>query len=714
MTNSLFSTQWYRVAQLHPRLRPQVRTQRRHWRGQRWYVLSDAATGRQHMINEPAFQFIGRCDGRHDVQRVWDAVLETQGDAAPTQDEVIQLLAQLNEHELLQCERTPDTDALFQRRKESSRRKRRQMVNPFAFRLPLGDPSGWLHRLDSVGTLLFRPAGFWIWLAVVALGLLTAAANWAELYAHARTHMLTPGYLALGWILFPMIKGLHELGHALAVRRWGGEVHEIGVALLVLVPAPYVDASASSGFALRRQRATVAAAGIMVETTLAVVALLVWLNVQPGMTRDVAFVVMAIGGVSTLLFNGNPLLRFDAYYVLCDLFDLPNLANRSSAYWSYLMRRRVLRAPAEPPQVAAGELKWLLLYAPFSFAYRLWISVVIILWLGAKWLVLGAFAAIYLVVSMLLRPVVAWSKQALAAAAPGPQLARVRLGIALLAAIPGALLFVLPMPLSTVASAVVWLPEQAHVRPEVEGFVAKLPLRDGEPVQPGDLLVVLENPDLQSARDQLASRLSGLQAGQYQLLLRDPTGAQNLAEQIARTEAELERTEQRIAQLEVRAKVAGRLVMPRQSDLLGMFGRQGVDLGYVLEPSELRVRAAVEEEDAHLVRNRTRHAEVRLAEVPGRVLPASLTQDEPAASHLLPSPALGDQGGGPYVTDPNDKEGRRTLAPLFLIDLTLTGATIERVGGRAWVRFDHGFEPLAMQGFRRASQLFLKHFDPAE
>ncbi|OHC62055.1 MAG: hypothetical protein A2045_04085 [Rhodocyclales bacterium GWA2_65_20] len=711
---ALFSAQWYRVAQLHPRLRPQVRTQRQQRRGELWYVLSDAATGRQHMINEPAYQFIGRCDGRHDVQRVWDAVLESRGDAAPTQNDVIELLAQLNEHELLQCERSPDTDGLFRRSEERSRRQRRLMVNPFAFRFPLGDPSGWLPRLDAVAALLFRPAAFWIWLAVVVLGFLLAAANWSELQAHARMHLLTPGHLALAWLLFPLIKALHELGHALAVRRWGGEVHEIGVALLVLVPAPYVDASAASGFARRTQRAAVAAAGVMVETSLAALALLVWLNIQPGLARDAAFVVMAIGGISTLLFNGNPLLRFDAYYVLCDLLDLPNLAARSSAYWSHLVRRHLLRMRTEPPPAAAGETRWLLLYAPLSFAYRLGISIAIVLWFGSKWFLLGVCAAIYIAASMLLRPAVTWFRQALAAAAPGPELTRLRGGIALLAVVPGVLLFVVPAPLSTVAPAVVWLPEQAHVRAEVDGFIVALPRRDGELVEPGDLLAVLQNPDLKATRDQLASRLGGLQAELSQLLLRDPAGAQNLAEQIDRTEAELERSEQRIAQLEVRAGVGGRLVMPNQADMLGKFGRQGEDLGYVLDPARLRVRAAVAETDAHLVRNRTRHAEARLADAPGMRLAARLTQDEPAASHLLPSPALGDRGGGPYATDPADAEGRRSLAPVFLIDLTLPGATLARVGGRAWVRFDHGSEPLAMQGFRRASQLFLSHFDPGE
>src|SRR5581483_11191070 len=232
---------------------------------------------------------------------------------------------------------------------------------------------------------------------------------------------------------------------------------------------------------------------------------------------------------------------------------------------------------------------------------------------------------------------------------------------------------------------------------EVEGFIVKLPVHDGMPVQRGDLLVVLDNPDLIATRDQLTSRLDGLRADQYQLLLRDPAAAQNLAEQID--------------QLEVRAQVAGKLAMPHQADAMGRFAHRGENLGLVLDSSAVRVRAAVSEDDAYLVRNRARLVEVRLAERPGDVLRATMTQEEPAASHLLPSPALGDRGGGPYATDPSDGDGRKTLEPVFIFDLTLAGASLDRVGGRAWVRFDHGFEPLAMQGFLHLTQLFLKHFD---
>ena len=96
---------------------------------------------------------------------------------APTQDEVIHLLGQLNESELLQCERTADSEALFGRRAERTRARRKSFVNPFAFRLPLGDPTGWLQRLDPLANAIFRPAVFWLWLAAVAIALLFAAAD---------------------------------------------------------------------------------------------------------------------------------------------------------------------------------------------------------------------------------------------------------------------------------------------------------------------------------------------------------------------------------------------------------------------------------------------------------------------------------------------------------------------------------------------------------
>jgi putative peptide zinc metalloprotease protein len=714
MVQPLLSPEWYRVARLKPRLRLAVRVRRQPLRGKRWYLLCDDATGRQHLVNEAAYGFIGRCDGTHDVQTVWDAMLADRADSAPTQSEVLELLVRLDELDLLQCERSPDTDVLFRRRHQRRQQRRRSMINPFAFRLSLGDPSRWLPRLDPIAHALFRPVAFWLWLAAVVLAGCAAAASWDALIAHGRELLGGPRAMLLAWLCFPLMKALHELGHALAVRRWGGEVREIGIGLMLLVPAPYVDASAASAFGRRSQRAAVAAAGIAVETALSALALLVWVGAQPGAVRDVAFVVIAIGGFSTLVFNANPLLRFDGYHVMCDLLELPNLAARSAAWWDAALHRLLRWSDNDESIPGRGETKWLIVYAPLSFAYRVPLAVGVVWWLGSKAWLLGAAAALYLAVSMLLWPLVRFARQLLASASNAGQTVRASFALTLLAIVPGLVLFVLPMPLATVAPAVVWLPDKAQLRPQTEGFVAALPVADGSRVRAGDLLLVLDNPELSSERARLASRLEGLEADQLRLLWNDGATARNVAERAASVQVELARVDERLAALQVRAEVSGTLVMPRQADLLGTFARRGATLGHVLAPDQLRVRAAVAQDDADLVRQRTLHADVRLADMPQRLARAALSQDTPAASSTLPSAALGDRGGGPYPTDPSDTKGLHSLDPVFLVDLSLTDTSVVRAGARAWVRFDHGSEPLAQQLLRRATQLFLKHFDPSE
>ncbi|MGH8679872.1 MAG: hypothetical protein ACREUQ_16195, partial [Burkholderiales bacterium] len=347
MRESLFSPLWYRVSNLHPQLRSAVRIQRQHYRDQLWFQLIDGTSDRQFRVNAKAFHFVGRCDGGHSVQEIWDTLLDELRDEAPTQDEVIRLLAQLDEQELLVYEATPNAQTLVKRRDQRVKQRRRAFVNPLAFRVSLGDPSSLIRRFDWLAAIVLNPFALWLWIGAMGLAAAAAASNWQALTVHATRYMATPHYLFLAWVSFPFIKALHELGHAIAVRRWGGDVHEAGITLFVLVPAPYVDASSAAGFRARYQRVVVSAIGIMVELSLAAVALLVWLNVQPGLVRDVAFVTMFIASVSTVLFNGNPLLLFDGYYVLCDALDLPNLGSRSKNYWAERIQRFALGVNGE-------------------------------------------------------------------------------------------------------------------------------------------------------------------------------------------------------------------------------------------------------------------------------------------------------------------------------------------------------------------------------
>jgi putative peptide zinc metalloprotease protein len=274
----------------------------------------------------------------------------------------VRTLQRLAEAELVQLPGA-DIAGLFRRSAERARR-RRPLVNPLAFSMPLFDPSALLARVEPYALRLFHPAVALACALLVVAAAFGAALNWEALRAHAATHLATGYYLALVWASYPVVKLLHELAHALAVRRWGGEVHEFGVTFLFFTPAPYMDASAAGAFRSRWRRAAVSLAGIGVELAIGAAALLAWLALERGVLSDVAFVLLAVCLGSSVLFNANPLLRFDGYHALCDLVDSPNLALRSHAYWLHLGRRLVGGDAAAAPAHGAGELKWLIAYAP--------------------------------------------------------------------------------------------------------------------------------------------------------------------------------------------------------------------------------------------------------------------------------------------------------------------------------------------------------------
>ena len=709
--DSLFSPLWYRIAEQMPRLGADVVVRQQHSREQPWYVLIGGATGRQCRINRSAYRFVGCCDGQHSVQAIWDALLHDLRDDAPTQDEVIQVLARLAEQGFIEYGAPPDIQAQTERLERRVARRHRANVNPLAFRLPLGDPAGLLRRLQGLSVLLFHPLAIWLWLGAMVLAAAVAVSNWDLLANHASSYMATPQYLFLAWVAFPFIKALHELGHGLAVRHWGGEVHEAGISLFVLTPAPYVDASASAGFRRRSQRAGVAAIGIMVELAVAAIAMLLWFSIQPGLLRDLAFVTMFIASVSTLLFNANPLLTFDGYYVLCDALDLPNLGTRSRGYWINLLRRAVYGASrVAAMESAPGERKWLLAYAPLSITYRILLSGMVVLWVGHYSLPLGLIIAAYVAFAVLLMPLVRTVRGVLelVPGASSAWRARSTLAAAALACI--LVLFVVPLPFQTAAWGMVWLPDHARTRPKTDGFVVDFAARDGEQVIPGQLLLTLQDPTLLAQRAELASELGQLTAQRVNALHDDALRSSNLQQEIQRVQGDLERVQDLMAQLEVRSQAAGQLVMPKQQDLLGSFVKRGTTLGYVLDRGEVGVRAVVPERDAALIRESYRGVEVRLAESIGQPMPAALVRDVPAAGFELPGAALGDRGGGPFMTDPADREGLTSIEPVVLIDLLLPERALERVGGRVWVRFDHGAQPLAVQAYRRLRQLFLQHF----
>lgn len=714
--DALLHPHWYRVAPLKPRLRGHVRLQRQITRGARWMLLTDGITQRTHRLDTAAWALIGRCNGEHTVQRLWETLLDEQGEDAPTQGEVIELLAYLQQAGLLQAPMDALTGQPMRADQDWQPQPPRAMVNaanPLYFQVTLGDPSALVRRLEQVLHPVLQPTLLVLWaLAVTAAGL-AALADWPALSAHATHWLGHPHHLGLLWAVYPAMKLLHELAHALAIHRFGGEVRAFGLTMMLFTPVPHVDARAASALVGRGQRLVVSLAGIMAELAMAAAALVVWQHTQNGLLHDLAFVVMFIGAVSSLLVNGNPLLRMDGYHALCDALDLPNLAARSRRWWLRVGSRIVNGAghAAPAPACAPGERGWLIAYAPLAWLYRAALSLVIVRWLGGVHAALGLAAAAVLGSLVLGQPLVALWRQLNAPmlAASVRRVAMVRVG--LIAAAVLALFFFWPLPHASTAQGVVWLPESAWIRPQTEGLVGAGLASASRRVNANDPVLLLSNDRMSARRAALDGQLVGLEARRFEALARDPGQAATLQQQATALRAQLRQLDAEIAGLTVRAPLAGTLVLDEPHRLGGRWLQRGDTLGHVRPDDNRTLQVVLPHEDALLVQEALQGITLRRTDRPAEPFGAQLrTSTLPSATRRLPTRSLGDTGGGAVITDPSDPQGLTSRDPVSVLELVSAQPLGERVGGRVWVRFAFTPQPLAWQLGRWLRQTFLGQF----
>ena len=711
----LHSSLWYRVSELRPQLVARARLHRHRYRGDVWYLLQDPASGKVHRFAPAARLVLAAMDGRRSVQDLWQLAGKKLGNEAPTQDEMIQLLGQLHGADLLMTDVPPDALELFDRgQRESRAKRRRSWANPMAMRFPLWDPGAFLDRHARLWPLLWGRGAAAVWLLVVLPALLLVPSHWPELTGNLSDRVLQADNLLLIGVLFPLIKALHELGHATANHAAGGEVHDMGLMLLVLMPVPYVDASSANVLKSRWARARIGAAGMLVELFIAALAFYAWMLVEPGLLRAVCFNVMLVAGVSTIIFNGNPLLRYDAYYILADLIELPNLAAQSARYWGYLIKRYLLRLRDEiSPAHTRSERLWFGFYGISSAIYRVFVTLAIALFIGTRFFFFGVVLALWAVVMMAVMPVVKALKSLAAVPAAQERPASV---YGTLAAAVGALLLLLgavPVPFRTQAEGVVWLPEQAIVRAAAPGFFRAFEAPPDSWVEPGAMLARSVDPGLDAQVRLLEAKVAELEASHAAQFVVDRAQAEIVLDQLEHERASLRRAVERAQGLQVAATTAGRFTVQQAADMPGRYLKQGEVIGYVIGSTRPVVRVVLDQGSVEAVALATRAVEVRLPGALDRPLVGEVLRQVPAGRGEVPSAALSATGGGPIAIDPRDPQGRRTLERIFEIDVGFVAPPPAPLpfGQRVHVRFDHPPEPLAVQAWRALRRLFLRHFD---
>ncbi len=711
---STFSESWHRIAELKVSLRPTVRGRRQIFRGELWHVLYDPFNNTFFRLRPEAWDFVSRLRPDRTVEAVWEEGLQRSPDQAPGQEDVLQLLTQLYYANLLYFKIPADSAKLFERyRKRRQREIKSKFLSIMFMRFPLFDPDRLLKKNLFLIKLIFGIPGAVIWLAVVGAAIKGVVEQF-DMVTRQAEGILAPDNLFLLYAGMVIVKTLHEIGHAMACRRFGGEVHVLGVMLLIFTPLPYMDATSSWSFRNRWQRALVGAAGMITEIFLAGLATFVWVNTGAGSLHSLAYNVMFIASVSTVIFNGNPLLRFDGYYILSDLLDIPNLSTRAISHLRHIAERYLLgyRESISPAQ-SVRESVWLTVFGILSGIYRVIVFGGIILFVADKFLLAGMLMALMCIFAWGIVPVF----RLIQYLASSPRLSKTRFrAISVSVLISGMIIFFLalfPLPDRFRAPGLLEAVSYVRVVNQAPGYVKTLLVHSGTRVEKGTALIKMVDRELDIEIDRANAQKKEARALQMQAMSRAVEDLKPIRKRLETITARLVDLSRQKQELIVRARQAGVWVAPPASELEGKWLPKGFLLGEIVGGAEFRFSSVVSQDDAaDLFADGILKAQVRLHGQEGGDIDVEKFEIVPYQHDKLPSAALGWLGGGDVAVSMSDDTGLKTSEPFFLIfaHVKPNPAVLFFHGRSGKIRFSMKKKPLVVQWGRSIRQLLQKRY----
>ncbi len=674
-------------------------------RGEAWIIIKNPLTGAHVRIFRDLWLHLCRLDGNVTLQRWIEPLAQRYGE-----QRLLSMVVQLKRQGMLIF---PGSAQLSEKSDKSVGAALFSRYNPLMLRVALFNPT---KLLDSFCKLpLILPLK---WL-LVAVGLLVAMA--------LLSLILSGGKLVTFWqaysqnmqiwhfvLLFPLTKCLHELAHGWVLRYFGGDAPEAGISFIVLFPMPYVDATDAWSLP-RRNRMLVTGAGMAVDFLLACVGIVLWAHLAPGAIASMGFTLALMGVVSIFVFNANPLLKFDGYYLLEDALDSPGLARRSHSYMRYIVKRYVfLLNHSVPPPVAPGERAWLVVYAVSSCVYRFVLAAIISVYLISTLHELGIVLSLFSLIPLCVLPLLRFARFLSFSKELNNSRLRAVSVLSVIALCCTGFIFSVPVPSSTRTQGIVWVDEQAQVYASQSGTIDQLMVASGDVVKKGEPIMALgsDGLDIDLERQRAAVRLAQLVVEQYRQS--DPARAQAERIVLDQAEYEVQNAIRQLQQLTMVASVSGRVVLAGDHLAPGALVSQGDLLAYVVNDKDRVVRAVVPQKAMGQVDTGVIRAHVRLAQNLQERIPARITRQTPAGSHQLPSSALANTGfGGFDMALSTAQTSTRTAHKVFHVELELFELVGQlssiAMGTKAFVTLEHSAEPLGRRWLRISRQLLLKH-----
>jgi putative peptide zinc metalloprotease protein len=675
-------------------------------RGERWYWLTCGNGKNTLRFNQEAWEIIGRCDGNQTLNAIWHNAIQLRQDACATQPETIEILQQCFEKKLIEAETSLAWANLEQKATEKNKQEFQGRFSPTGFRLDCGNPSPTIARLRFLGTIICSQLGalFWILCCIWVVSLL--ARNSEALSAQSNVFLMQPSSWWLMAIVFIPVKLVHELAHGLVAQHFGAHARQWGVSWMLLFPAPFIDISQASMLGKKNERILVSCAGIAAEIFIAGLALMLWQQTEPGLIRQLLLATWLTAGVSTILFNANPLMKMDGYYAMIDALELPNLAQRSAQFWQdQFLLRTTLRA-------ASGEKIWLFLYAPASWLWRAAIFYWAFIWVGSVYRPMAFALAIAGLVQLVGKPIWNLKKkleaEATSAANHSRNQRRYILGLVGILAI----ILLLPLPDRSLQKAL-WTLDLKHLaKARADGFV---PLT----MDHQNTSLTLEDPSISLQLARIESRQQALQARQQQALQSDLNLVKQLNDEMETLQSEKalfqERSEELVVGLaaleakgnDKRGKANDPVQWINAHNLPGQWIKKGQLLGVAQAQKSASLQLVVNQSIAGRINAEPAQF---FSASSKQLLVSTLERQTPMAIDELPSAGLSQARGGAIETDPLDQKHVRPLHPSFRFDLKPAHNLAVIHGTVTWVVVDFGYSIVAKQLVRGLQETIRTQF----
>lgn len=653
-------------------VRSDLQVTRQLHRGEAVYVVHDPVSFRTHRLSLDNYRIFVRLNQTCSIGENFDQLVRQRHLSAEDQEFYYQLIGQLHQLGIIVLPVASGARLFDQFQKQQSQRFRGRLTGFLFLRIPVAHPDAFLARTVNQVRFLFSPVFFVLWMIS---GLAAAGLVFSRIrdFGMPLNSILATENLPFLWLSFVGLKIWHELGHGYACRAFGGAVPEMGLMLIVGTPAAYMDATAAWSFPERRKRLIVMLGGMYFESLIAIPAVFVWAFSSSPMLSSCAYQLVLMSSVITVLFNANPLMKYDGYFITGELLGIQNLRSRSDLLIRGFLKRLFLGIESPSATSSLRETVILASYGIASSIYRFFLVIGIAVMIAQRFPLIGIAIAGFQLSSTVFGSAFALGRYLLADSQTAPVRRRAVL-IAVLALIvfPCSLL-VVPMPFGVVTQGVVAAQTEYYLNAETPGNLIDSAVLPGDHVEAGKVIARLENDDV-------ADRYQLTRATLQEVLLRwDITQNRSVAE-AARHEPEIRELKHQLLELQrqmsgLQASAPGPGVIARvlPNERRGQFVRVGETVAIVINGKPLLRTWLSEDQLGNIRRDTGTQMEFRIPGRSGQTHFARITRIEPASELASLNQALTFLAGGEIILNPSTGLPRD---PLFQVDLEPTEESI--------------------------------------